>query len=154
LGAVTSALAEGLSMPLPIKTRDVAATIGVTIGALTHALRDGRVSAPQKDSSGDYVWTQEEISQAAAAIGRPEYAARSPENPDSDLASLWKKAFAQKPEKDRRATEHNLQQAILLTLQRIELGLSKHLGIDLEKEVPGPACAADLEGQLHEGHAD
>lgn len=66
------------------KTRQVAALLGISPHALRAAIERGKVAAPPKDCSGDYVWTAEAIDAARAALAvdrrrRSELAAAHPE---------------------------------------------------------------------------
>jgi hypothetical protein len=54
-----------------LKTREVARPLGVRYHALANRLRDGRLVAPGKDSSGDYVWLPADIEMARLALAAP-----------------------------------------------------------------------------------
>jgi predicted site-specific integrase-resolvase len=51
-----------------LKSRAVAERLGVPYYVLFNLLRNGRLSPPSKDSSGDYVWTEEDVERARAAL--------------------------------------------------------------------------------------
>src|SRR5262245_9454970 len=44
-----------------IKTRQLLDTVGITYSHLHSLLRSGRINAPEKDVSGDYVWTKPQV---------------------------------------------------------------------------------------------
>lgn len=46
-------------------TRQVARLLGVSVSLLTKAVWDGRVDAPQKSPSGNFLWTHEDIDRAS-----------------------------------------------------------------------------------------
>jgi hypothetical protein len=48
-----------------LSTRDVAHLLGVKVGTLAKAVYDGRVKKPQDRFAGNYVWTQNNIKDAA-----------------------------------------------------------------------------------------
>jgi hypothetical protein len=50
------------------KTPAVADLIGVSYCCLINLLRSRRLAPPQKDTSGDYVWTVEDIERARQAL--------------------------------------------------------------------------------------
>jgi hypothetical protein len=50
------------------KSRDVERILGVPPHLLTYLMRARRLQRPKKDSSGDYVWTRDDIRRARAAI--------------------------------------------------------------------------------------
>ena len=49
------------------KTPIAVKLIGCTIGQLLWLIRSGRLERPEKDSSGDYMWTDADIAAARAA---------------------------------------------------------------------------------------
>ncbi|MDI9434067.1 MAG: hypothetical protein QM570_20310 [Planctomycetota bacterium] len=51
-------------------TRQVARMLGVTPALMTKALWDGRVPAPQKSPSGNFLWTAADIDRASWALLR------------------------------------------------------------------------------------
>jgi predicted site-specific integrase-resolvase len=51
-----------------LKTRAVCELLGVRYTYLANWLRDGRLTPPAKDSSGDFIWTPEDIERARAAL--------------------------------------------------------------------------------------
>ena len=53
---------------LPLKTPAAARALGVTYWRLVSAIRCGRLAPPAKDSSGDFVWTEEDLERARAAL--------------------------------------------------------------------------------------
>jgi hypothetical protein len=54
------------------KTTAVAAMLGVTPDRLNGQIRQGRLKpAPAKDTSGDYIWTDEDIANAKTALTTP-----------------------------------------------------------------------------------
>jgi hypothetical protein len=55
-------------MTLPVKTRDVAGRLGRDAKFLDSLLRSGRMPLPAKDSSGQFVWSEEDIANAIAAM--------------------------------------------------------------------------------------
>ncbi|MHB1426944.1 MAG: hypothetical protein ACYC3I_27635 [Gemmataceae bacterium] len=50
------------------KSRDVADCLGISYYALFELLRGQHLIPPEKDSSGDYVWTAEDIERAQKAL--------------------------------------------------------------------------------------
>jgi DNA-binding transcriptional MerR regulator len=59
------------------KTKAVADLLGITYHRLFELIRSNKITPPQKDSSGDYVWTEQDIErarQALAARRRPQRA--------------------------------------------------------------------------------
>jgi hypothetical protein len=58
---------EPLNMPF-LKTPAAADLPGVAYWRLIGLLRSKRLPAPQKDSSGDYLWTPEDIERARQAL--------------------------------------------------------------------------------------
>ncbi len=59
-------------MRVPKKTTEVARDLGIPLYTLQNWLRAELVMRPQKDSSGDFVWTDIEIA-AARAVVRARY---------------------------------------------------------------------------------
>jgi hypothetical protein len=59
-------------MPKFWKTPGAADEIGTTYSRLINLVRFKKIDPPQKDSSGDYVWTREDLERArkALAVGR------------------------------------------------------------------------------------
>ena len=55
-----------------MKTPTAAQTLGVTVTRLSSLLRYGRLKAPTKDTSGDYIWSPADIATAreVLAVGR------------------------------------------------------------------------------------
>lgn len=51
-----------------LKTPVVAQTLGVTYGRLFQLIREGKLSPPAKDSSGDYVWLEADVDRARAVL--------------------------------------------------------------------------------------
>jgi hypothetical protein len=51
-----------------LKTRQVCAEAPVSYSTLTGLLRSGRLAAPPKDASGDFVWTTEDLPRIRAAL--------------------------------------------------------------------------------------
>jgi hypothetical protein len=47
----------------------VARDLGVTYYRLIGLLRSGKITPPQKDSSGDYLWSPADVSSARGALG-------------------------------------------------------------------------------------
>jgi hypothetical protein len=52
------------------KTTSVARLLDVPYSRLFDLLRSRQLAAPQKDSSGDYIWTDEDIERARAALAQ------------------------------------------------------------------------------------
>jgi hypothetical protein len=52
-----------------LKSRAVAQALGVPYHRLFELLRSGKLTPPAKDSSGDYVWTSEDVERARLALG-------------------------------------------------------------------------------------
>ena len=50
------------------KSRDVADHLGISYYALFELLRGRHLTPPEKDSSGDYVWTEEDVERARQAL--------------------------------------------------------------------------------------
>lgn len=55
-------------MTLPLKTRSAALAIGATVAQLRGAISNGKLDPPEKDASGDYLWTDEDLDRARAAL--------------------------------------------------------------------------------------
>lgn len=53
----------------PVKTPIAAQFIGVPVSHLYSLLRRGAISAPGKDSSGDYAWFRQDIDAAQIVLG-------------------------------------------------------------------------------------
>jgi DNA-binding transcriptional MerR regulator len=56
-------------MSYPPKTPAAARRLGVTYHRLMGLIRFGKIPAPQKDESGDYLWLPEDIERARVALG-------------------------------------------------------------------------------------
>jgi hypothetical protein len=50
------------------KSGAVAATLGVPYYKLIDLIRFSRIGAPEKDSSGDYLWTDEDVERARRVL--------------------------------------------------------------------------------------
>jgi DNA-binding transcriptional MerR regulator len=50
------------------KTKAVADLLGITYHRLFELIRSNKIPSPQKDSSGDYVWTEQDIERARHAL--------------------------------------------------------------------------------------
>jgi DNA-binding transcriptional MerR regulator len=50
------------------KTKAVADLIGITYHRLFELIRSNKIPPPQKDSSGDYVWCEQDIERARQAL--------------------------------------------------------------------------------------
>jgi hypothetical protein len=58
-----------MSTTIPyLKTPAVARLLGVPSWRLSSLIRWGRIEAPAKDSSGDYVWLPEDVARARQAL--------------------------------------------------------------------------------------
>jgi DNA-binding transcriptional MerR regulator len=55
-------------MLVPIKTKDAARQLGCKYHQLIYAINTGRLTPPSKDSSGDYIWTIDDIERAKTAL--------------------------------------------------------------------------------------
>lgn len=55
-------------MSLPLKTPAAAQAIPTTYLGLINLIRYGKIPRPPKDSSGDYVWSDEDLERARQAI--------------------------------------------------------------------------------------
>ena len=53
-------------------TREAAQRLGMRPDLLQRAIWLGRVQAPAKSPSGDYLWTEADVERAALALHRPE----------------------------------------------------------------------------------
>jgi hypothetical protein len=53
------------------KSAAVARLLNCPYGKLFYLIRTDRLQAPEKDSSGDYVWTPDDIARARAALAAP-----------------------------------------------------------------------------------
>jgi hypothetical protein len=53
---------------MPLKTRQVAKLLGVNYYSLVALFRSGKCDPPEKDASGDFVWTEADIGRAHAAL--------------------------------------------------------------------------------------
>jgi hypothetical protein len=51
-----------------MKSRDVADLLGCPYYRLTDLLRSRKIPRPQKDSSGDYVWVDQDVTRARQAL--------------------------------------------------------------------------------------
>jgi hypothetical protein len=58
------------------KTPQVATMLGVTLHRIIGLLRYGRIERPQKDFSGDYQWSRENIAAARRALAAQDRKAR------------------------------------------------------------------------------
>jgi hypothetical protein len=61
-----------------LKSRAVADSLGVSYYRLFELLRSKRLAPPRKDSSGDYVWTQDDVQRARLALKGRHRKASSP----------------------------------------------------------------------------
>ena len=52
------------------KTTAAARHLGVPYHRLVNLIRYGKIAAPAKDSSGDYLWSEEDLVAARAALAR------------------------------------------------------------------------------------
>jgi hypothetical protein len=52
-----------------MKTPIAAQTLAVSYGRLMALLRSGKLAPPAKDTSGDFVWTADDLARARAALG-------------------------------------------------------------------------------------
>jgi hypothetical protein len=57
-------------------TREVAQLLGVSVALLTKATWSGRVDAPQKSPSGNFLWTREDINKASWVLLHRPFAPR------------------------------------------------------------------------------
>ena len=64
---------------VPMKTRDVEALLNLAVGKVSHMIRARRFEPPRKDSSGDFVWTKEDIERLRRALAAPARARRRPQ---------------------------------------------------------------------------
>jgi hypothetical protein len=71
-------------MSVPVKTRDAVRALGTTYHILIGLLRYDVIEPPQRDSSGDYVWTESDLGRARAALA----ARRRPGRPRKEGATL------------------------------------------------------------------
>ena len=55
-------------MPSFLKTPVVADLLGIGYYQLIGLLRSRRLTPPEKDTSGDYVWTEEDVERARQAL--------------------------------------------------------------------------------------
>lgn len=53
---------------MPLKTIDVAQLLGKRITTLRSLIQSRKIPAPQKDSSGTFVWSTEDIARAREAL--------------------------------------------------------------------------------------
>jgi hypothetical protein len=55
-----------------LKSRAVATELAISYYRLFELIRSGKLTPPGKDSSGDYIWTPEDVDRArqALAVGR------------------------------------------------------------------------------------
>jgi hypothetical protein len=53
---------------MPIKSPQAAQQIGCGYYRLMSLIRDGRLTPPSKDSSGDYIWGPEDVERARFAL--------------------------------------------------------------------------------------
>jgi len=51
-----------------LSTRQVAQSLGVSVSRLTKAVLSGRVDAPQKSPSGNFLWTARDIDRASMVL--------------------------------------------------------------------------------------
>jgi hypothetical protein len=51
-----------------LKTPGVCRELSCTYSLLANLMRSGRLAPPQKDSSGDFVWTPADVERARAAL--------------------------------------------------------------------------------------
>jgi hypothetical protein len=57
-------------MQPPVKTPVAAKQLNVPYSQVISLLRHGKIAAPAKDSSGDYIWTEADITAAREALLR------------------------------------------------------------------------------------
>ncbi|HKB39263.1 MAG TPA: hypothetical protein VKD72_22685 [Gemmataceae bacterium] len=65
-----------MPLSLPLKTIQVVRKLAVSYGRVMDLIRHGRIPPPQKDVSGDYIWSPEDVERARVALatarrGRP-----------------------------------------------------------------------------------
>jgi hypothetical protein len=51
-----------------IKTPRAAEALGISYSRLINLLRSAKIEPPQKDTSGDYLWTEHDLSAARIAL--------------------------------------------------------------------------------------
>jgi hypothetical protein len=61
---------EGKEVEFLLKTPEAAKQLKVAYSHLISLLRHGKINPPQKDSSGDYVWTEADLAAARQALSR------------------------------------------------------------------------------------
>jgi hypothetical protein len=59
------------------KSRDVADHLGISYYELFELLRGQHLTPPAKDSSGDYIWTEEDLERARLALAGRRHKPRS-----------------------------------------------------------------------------
>ena len=57
-------------MPILLKTPAAARQLNIPYSHLISLLRHGKIVPPQKDSSGDYLWTNADLAAARQALAR------------------------------------------------------------------------------------
>jgi hypothetical protein len=74
-----------------LKSRAVADQLGISYYNLFELIRSKHLTPPEKDSSGDYVWTPADVERARAALaGRP----RLLRHPHANRASALNRSYA------------------------------------------------------------
>jgi hypothetical protein len=53
---------------MPLTTREAARTLGISYAKLWSLIRTDRLSAPPKNSSGDYLWQPADLERARVAL--------------------------------------------------------------------------------------
>jgi hypothetical protein len=53
---------------MPLKSRQAAARLKISYYRLISLLRSEKLPAPQKDASGDYIWTERDLENARRAL--------------------------------------------------------------------------------------
>jgi hypothetical protein len=62
---------------VPVKTPIAAQMLNVSYSHLMSLLRYRKICPPQKDSSGDYVWTEDDLAAARRAFENPQRGAKA-----------------------------------------------------------------------------
>jgi hypothetical protein len=57
------------AVSITYKTPQVAATLKTTVATLYAMLRAQKIAPPRKDYSGDFVWEEDDVARARAALG-------------------------------------------------------------------------------------
>jgi hypothetical protein len=64
-------------LTLPIRSSDILDRFGISYTALTYLLRNRHISTPARDSSGTFVWTDENVEEVRQALAKRRKASKA-----------------------------------------------------------------------------